>query len=204
MATKNETPSSASKKSQAGRAGNARKIFLLTLIASLSISALIAITIFMSGEFGDTQGKVLFTTLAIGVYSLTGLCCTSLYDRQRYVVPASLGIIASVAAFIIALLSIWGDQFIEANWRLLLTSLVVAVSLAHVSLLLLIETAKRSTQYVRALTFGCIAVVAGLLIYLIYGGSDGDSNVLIRLIGTFAVLDVLGTILTPLLRKIES
>lgn len=208
MATKNKAPSKTSKasntKSQVQPAGSARKLFLLTLIGSLTVSALIAIIIFLSGEFGDTQGRVLFTTLAVGVYSLTGLCCTSLYDRQRYIVPASLGIIASVVAFIIALLSIWGNSFIETNWRLLLTSLVVAVSLAHISLLLLIETVKRGTQFVRALTFGCITVVAGLLIYMIYGGSDGETNILIRLIGTFAVLDVLGTILTPLLRKIES
>lgn len=182
---------------------NARKLFLLTLIGSLTVTALIAIIIFLSGEFGDTQGKLLFTTLAVGVYSLTGLCCTSLYDKQRYTVPASLGLIASVAGFIIALFTIWGERFTQTDWRLTSTSLIVAVTFAHASLLLLINTAKRITQLVRALTLGCITVVAGLLIYMIFGGND-ELDILLRLVSVFAVLDVLGTILTPLLRKVES
>ncbi len=48
-----------------------RGILLVSLIASLSLSALIAIFVFLFGDFGETEIKILLTTLTIGGYSLT-------------------------------------------------------------------------------------------------------------------------------------
>lgn len=181
-----------------------RKAFLWMLIASLSISALIAIIIFLGGDTGGTQGRVLMTTLAVGFYSLLGLCCTSLYDRGRYIPVVALGLLAAIAGFVYSVVLIWSDTIVGTNWRVLFTLLVISVAFAHASLLLLIDLTKNLAQLARALTLGFITVVAGLLIFKIFGGDDGGTDVLWRAIGVFAVLDALGTIVTPLLRKIET
>ena len=62
---------------------NLRKTFLITMIISLSISALIGIIIFLFGDFGDSEVKILLTTLSIGGFSLTGLCCSVLYEKKN-------------------------------------------------------------------------------------------------------------------------
>ena len=60
-----------------------KKIFLITMVISLSISALIGIFVFLLGDFGETDFKLLMTTLTIGGYSLTGLCCSVLYEKRK-------------------------------------------------------------------------------------------------------------------------
>lgn len=62
---------------------NVKKVFLITMIISLSISALVGIVLFLIGSFGYLELRILLTTLAIGGFSLTGLCSSLLYDKHR-------------------------------------------------------------------------------------------------------------------------
>src|SRR3989344_5979590 len=64
-----------------------KKAFLISMIVSLSISVLIGIVIFLLGSFGETQTRILLTTLTIVGFSLAGLCSATLYDKQNYVQP---------------------------------------------------------------------------------------------------------------------
>ncbi len=61
-----------------------RRWFLIILIVSLGISALTAIFILIFGEFGDTEGKIIFTTLTISLYSLTGMGSAASLERGRW------------------------------------------------------------------------------------------------------------------------
>lgn len=63
---------------------NFKKILLVTMIIYLVISALIGIIVFLFGEFWDTAIKLLLTTLIIGIYILTGLCSSSLYEKRKF------------------------------------------------------------------------------------------------------------------------
>jgi hypothetical protein len=58
-----------------------RRIAIWTVIVSLVITALIGIYTIVSGEFGETQGKVMLTTLAVAGFREDDLAIT-VEDRQ--------------------------------------------------------------------------------------------------------------------------
>lgn len=58
--------------------------------------------------------------------------------------------------------------------------------------------------YIRSLvssTIFCIIAVAGILIGLVALEDSGSGDAIYRLLGVFAILDVLGTIVSPVLVK---
>ena len=180
-----------------------RGILLVPLIASLSLSALVAIFVFLLGDFGETEIRLLLTTLTIGAYSLTGMCASVLYERKRYILLARAGIVVSATAFLITLGAIWEIIDFENVWKPVAIFTVLAFSIAHSSLLLLAPSDKILVNRFLAATITFIVLVALMLSYLVLDEYDvGDFYY--RWLGVFAVLDVLGTIVTPILRKVSS
>jgi len=182
-----------------------RRVFLVSLIASLSISALIAIFVFLFGNFGETEFKLLFTTLTVGGYSLTGLCSSVLYDRRKYLPLAFSGIIVSAIGFLITVGAIWEIVDFDDVWKSVIIFIILAVSIAHSSLLLLARSTKNSVNVCLSATIIFIVIVALMLIYLVLNEFPHRTDEFFyRLLGVFAVLDVLGTIVTPILKKFNS
>ena len=184
---------------------NFKKIFLITMIISLSISALIGVFVFLFGNFGETEFRLLMTTLTIGGYSLTGLCCSVLYEKRKFAPLALFGIVISVIGFIYKILLIWEfiDFWDEDSWKALIIFLVLAFSTAHSCLLLLIKSNKSLVNIALSATLIFISIVALMLIIMVLNEFDlGEFS--FRLLGVFAILDVLGTIITPILNKVYS
>ena len=184
---------------------NFKKIFLITMIISLSISALIGVFVFLFGNFGETEFRLLMTTLTIGGYSLTGLCCSVLYEKRKLAPLALFGIVISVIGFIYTILLIWEfiDFWDEDSWKALIIFLVLAFSTAHSCLLLLIKSNKSLVNIALSATLIFISIVALMLIIMVLNEFDlGEFS--FRLLGVFAILDVLGTIITPILNKVYS
>lgn len=180
---------------------NTKKVFLASLIGSLSLSALIGIVIFLVGDFGETQGKVLLTTLTFGLYSLTGLCSSILYEQKRFQAYSIIAIGISILAFLLSLLGIWSPDF--ELWRATMLSLVLAVGMAHAALLLRIVPKNAAVRWVIILTNIFIAAVVAMLSLLILFEDIGE-DFYFRLLGVFAILDALGTIVSPLMQKFSS
>jgi hypothetical protein len=185
---------------------NFKRTFLLTMIVSLSISALIGIVIFLFGDFGETEGRLLMTTLTIGGYSLTGLCCSVLFEKKRFTGLAVAGMVASFLGFLFTVLVIWEalDMESEWTWKGIFLFLIVAFSTAHISLLLLIRSDRGLVKGALAATVAFISIVAAMLIWFAFTGFDIEEEFFYRLLGVFAILDVLGTIVTPILHKVYS
>src|SRR3989344_5469629 len=116
---------------------SAKRVFLLSLIASLSFSAFVAIFVFLIGNFGETETRLLLTTLAIGGYSLTGLCSSVLYDKRKYTGFSLLGILIAVIGFLVTVGAIWEVVDFQDSWKGVFILMVVSFSIAHASLLLL-------------------------------------------------------------------
>lgn len=180
-----------------------RGILLVSLIASLSISALIAIFVFLFGDFGETEIKLILTTLTIGGYSLTGMCSSALYERRRYILLARAGIMVSAIAFLITIGAIWEIIDFDDIWQLLAIFTVLAFSIAHSSLLLLAPSDKSLVNRSLAATITFIVIVALMLIYLVLADDNDVGDFYFRWLGVFAVLDVLGTVVTPILKKVS-
>ena len=84
-----------------------KRLFLILLLASLAISAVIGIVIFILGDFGEddglnhTQFKLLFTTFAVAGFSVTGLVSSLLYDLNRALFLSYTGIAVSMLGFLV-------------------------------------------------------------------------------------------------------
>jgi len=183
---------------------NFKKVFLITMIISLSISALIGIIIFLLGDFGEIEARILLTTLTIGGFSLTALCNSALYDKHRYVPFSTTGMIVAAIGFLITTLAIWEILDFSEIWKVIIISIILSVSIAHSSLLLLIKSRKTIVNVSLMLTLLFISIVALMLIILVLSEFDMDFEFYYRLLGVFAILDVLGTIVTPIVLKVTS
>ena len=180
-----------------------RKIIVRLTIGSFSIAALLGIlALLMGGEFSETQGDVLITTLLVGVVSIAVLCyITAAGTRYQWV--GILGGISALVPTVVGLILIWSqfDSHLDFVWQTFGVGTTVAATLAQVSLLLSIGAlAKPGARTVLYATLASTAVVAVLVIIAIT--RDGDVGFgYWRILGIVAILDVLGTVTVAALTK---
>jgi hypothetical protein len=184
----------------------ARRIAIIVTIASLAVAAAIGIIALLSGDFGETQGRILATTTLVAGSSILLLCHLAVVGRAVRVVGFA-GITVTTIALVLALILVWTDWTagtdLSAVWRWLGVAAVVAVSLAHANLLLLLSVRRRAVvRWGLWLTLAMIAIVALMIVVPIL--TDGDipghqGDTYWRVFGVVAILDVLGTIAIPVL-----
>lgn len=184
----------------------ARKGAIYGIIISFSGAALVGIIALLGGDFGETQGKILLTTVLFGAFSITALCHLAIADRAMRIVGVS-GLLASGVALVSGLVLIWrdwADSDLEVWFKVFAAAGILAVSFAHANLLLLLAGRRRAAiRWGLAATLIAIAVVAVMLILPIL--TDGDipgedaGDVYWRVFGVIAILDVLGTVVVPVL-----
>ena len=175
-----------------------QRVFLYSLLVCLAIGAGAAILALSWIGFGEIQVKIILTTLSLGVYSLTGLCCAAVADQRQLRAFGGLGIGVSVVGGMFAVLTNWE---IITGWELLLKGrfcfLILGLAFAHASLLLRVPTTNSAVLSVRNVTLGIIALLAVLLLSVTI-----NPKVVLAfwaLLGTLGVLDLLGTVATPIL-----
>lgn len=182
----------------------ARRSAIIAIVVSLSLTALIGIITLLSGDFGETQGKVLLTTLLLAGFSITVLCHLAVVGRALQVV-GFVGVGVSAVALVAGLLLIWRDWGNYDDIEPLLKTFgvfgVLAVSFAHANLLLLLG--QRRNQTVRLLLYITVAIIGAVALLLCLpiatgGEIPGDNGDWYwRLLGVVAILDVLGSIVLP-------
>jgi hypothetical protein len=163
------------------------------VIGSFSLAALLGIIALLGGgDFGETEGKILLTTVIVGVESVAVLCYLTLAGRPVAWIGI-LGGVVSVDPFVLALLLTWeaidGDSALGKAFGV---GAVLAASLAQVCLLLALVGRDRIGRALIA-TLVAIAVVAGMLSIAIINGDDLGGTYW-RAFGVVAILDVLGTV----------
>lgn len=187
-----------------------RRIAVWTVIVSLVITALIGIYTIVSGDFGETQGKVMLTTLAVAGFSILALCHLAVFGRDVKIV-GWIGIGTSAVALVLATVLIWwnwsdvnympSDLYLNIT-KSFATSALIAVSLAHANLMLLLQNAPlRWIRQALNVALILITIVPTLVIPVIV--SDGNfpppsfQDVYWRFFGVILILDALATIALP-------
>lgn len=179
-----------------------RRMFLISLIACLVFGALTAIYSLTTSSFGSNQATILLTTVSLGTYSMTGLCCATLIGHPQYNILGRMGIAISMIgglwAFVTNLFLLAAPEVFEGGALLQgrLSFLVIAVAFAHSALLLRINTTNTTVQNIRYLTLGIIALFSVVLLGYIMAPENFPKAW--RLFSVIAVLNVLGTVATPL------
>ncbi len=181
-----------------------RRAAIIVVIASLVLSAILGITALFGAGFGEVQGKVLLTTVTIGVFGITILCHLAIVGRAARLVGL-IGLVTSLAAIVPPLVLIWTpwSSFTSSGewWKAFGVLTVLAVSLAQANLLLLLVG--RPQPAIRIILWVTLAMMAILAIMIILpiategeipGGAGEDYW---RWFGVVAILDVLGTVTLP-------
>ena len=184
-----------------------RKIIVRLTIGSFSIAALLGIlALLMGGEFSETQGNVLITTLLVGVVSIAVLCYLTTAGK-RYQWVGILGGISASFPTVIGLILIWSqfDSDLQFIWKAFGVGTTLAATLAQVSLLLsLVDNAKPAIRKILYATLLFAAVVAGMIIVPIVFDFYEMHDWYWRILGIVAILDVLGTVTVAALSKFGS
>lgn len=179
---------------------------IVAVVASLLVASLCGIVALLGGGFGDLQARIVATTLVVAAFGTSALCHLAVVTRAVRA-PGFAGLAASVVAAGSALWLVWGgDGILESDGdgsvlKTLLVATIVAISLAHANLLLLLAGRRRTV--IRAglgSTLAAIAVVATMLaLPVITDGAVGDSEWYWRWFGVAGIVDALGTIALPVL-----
>jgi hypothetical protein len=180
-----------------------RRIFLRTLVASLCLTAALAIGTLAFGEFDDTAANILLTTTFLSVASLLSLPAGVLLDQGRATRLAWAVIAASTTGFAFAMVAVWVENDEDWAWKVALTLGVAALAGSQAAA----STSRRRPEDGRRLLWLYAAgiAVSALLAVLIAVAAwrEIEDSGYYRLVGATAIAAVLATLLQPIVRRLE-
>lgn len=180
-------------------------MFIRILIFSLILGSVLSIGIFLFGEFGRTERRILWTIGSLGLFSLIGLCSSIIYESgadqklHRYHRELAItGMCSASVAFLISLLAIWEVGEMDYLGKPMIILVVLGVAVAHTALLMRLRVDHHLVHRLRRVTYWMICLLAFLIVFgVIFEIFEWQEYW--RIIGVIAILDVLGTILVPIL-----
>ena len=181
---------------------SATRVALLAILASLVVNALIGIAIVLKGDFGDTEGRLLGTTIGLALFTVLAIPSTVQLGRSTYYALSGFGIGTSVIAFFLAVDAIWSDGAFEDDvlTKLMVTFGIAAFASNHAALLLLATATRLAVRVTLVVTIILLVVIAATLIASLW--TEDLPKGLARLLTVFAILDVLGSLAVPMLSKL--
>ena len=172
-----------------------RRAVLAVTITSFSIAALMGIAALLgAGDFGETEARILGTTVLVGCGSVLTLACLVPFETRWRVVSIG-GFVVTLGTVALALAMIWDGSVSETDTaeKALGVGVTLALTLAQLCLLLGVSVRRPSVSPLVWITIALAMLLAGLVISLIVGESEPSDGVW-RLLGVMAILDVLGTL----------
>ena len=181
-----------------------RRIFLITLIASVVTSSLIGIGVLLFGNFGLIEVRVLMTTMVITIVSVLGLACGAYIEIRGGRELPYAGILFSVIAGLMSFFIIWNilDED-EVFIKIFLTVTLLATACSHLSLLALARLDRRFS-WTRISAVICVALLCAILLFILWFEPTGESDLIYRTLGVLGILLAAITVVTPVLHKLSS
>jgi peptidoglycan/LPS O-acetylase OafA/YrhL len=183
-----------------------RRALAWALVAALCVAALTAIGAILTGDFDETDGRVIGTSVGFAIFSATAASGASLRFRAsadlRTVGLAA--VILSGVSFLLLLVALWDDGA-EATWRWFGCAALAALACSHASL---VSGAMRDSdnRTVRALGRTSIALAvadASVGILAVSGAMEDVGQGIGELIAVLVILLLLTTALPPILRRLQ-
>ncbi len=189
-----------------------RKTFLWSMIASLGLAALLGIAALLLPRYGPGE-EILLSTALFAVFSLVALMCATVQERRHAVVYMWVGLGLAVAALLAWLSLIWFDRVMSWQVERVVVQIsgtltIPALLAAQCGLLSLPRFDGRRADIVRWTTIGVSALLATYIVILIWWYDPLarviDDDILGRGVGVLAILSACGTVVTPILWKVQA
>jgi hypothetical protein len=191
------------------------RVFLIGVIASLSLAALLGIYLFLGGwGLGSHDESLIFSTLTLALFSLTSLGAGIVMDRgsplwRWGMIPAfavsAVGAVVYLSSFWFLgelVKDWWGWEGREVLHRAMGVIAVWAVALPLAGLLGLTRFGNALT-WVRGLSIALVYALALTITALIVLGFGTHEELLGRGLGVLSILTLLGLIITPILYRVH-
>ena len=183
-----------------------RRALSWALVAALCVAALTAIGAVLSGDFDETDSRVIATSLGFAVFSATAASGASLRfrDSQNLRALALATMALSAAGFLLLLVALWSEGD-DGAWRWFGSAALAALACSHASL---VSGALRAwdSPAVGALTkasitLGVVDSFFGIL--ALSGAVDDVDEGFGQLMAVLVILLLLSTALPPILRRLQ-
>jgi hypothetical protein len=198
----------ASAKLRMMRAMELKKAFLMGFVLAFAAAAALAIFVVLFGKWGQFELQVLLTTASIGVYSLIALCCSTIYQDEKWKWLAGLGIATCGIGLAFAVLTNWEliKPELENLLKLRFFFLSVAMAIAATSLMIRVAARATAVSISKGVTICLIWITTGLVNLLLFERTHvaRADEMLLKLLAVSGILGLLGIIATPILKKIAT
>jgi hypothetical protein len=174
-----------------------RRIFLLGAAALASVAAVVAIAAVLSGEFGETEGKIFATLAATFVAGSTAIAGIALLSRGVLRPLGVLGIVLATGGYVLWTEQIWAQHDSNRYWDVLLIVLAAALATLAATACRLMTSSPELARTLFPATAGAATLAAALGATMVLR-DDGDGW---QLFAVLLILTVLGEILTPILDR---
>ncbi|HSW46965.1 MAG TPA: hypothetical protein VLM89_15490 [Phycisphaerae bacterium] len=94
-----------------------KRLFLLSLVISLSACAIVAIGVLLFSSFNKTTGRILGTLLSLGFHSAMAMACAYSLEKQRRPVLSMAGLILFAANFALMMVCVWWPEVFKPYYR---------------------------------------------------------------------------------------
>lgn len=193
-----------------------RTTFLWAMIISLSAAALIGIVALLVKDLGPTA-EILMSTALFSAFSLVALCCAIVIEKKRFVPVMWAGIGAGFVATLIWLFLVWFNQSLESGWldRAARTGGVLSLLAGWAAYCGLVSLPRLRGRVGRSVQWGTIGIWTFLTLLAIVAICFEDwfndfilwlmpEDFAARLLGVLLILGSCGTVLTPILWRVQS
>lgn len=178
-----------------------KQLLLWLFLGSIAVNATLGILALIAGDFGQTESKILVTSLLVSAAMLSVLVNRAAIDRRVLWPFPGLGAIVAVASFALSIVSVWAEIDDPVTVKLVVSGLALAGGSTLTGLLALIALSARY-EPVRATDYGLVAVtvltaLAGLWFEI-------EATWYGRLLGVECVLVAAVTLAVPVLARFDS
>ncbi|HCV26787.1 MAG TPA: hypothetical protein QGI07_00295 [Dehalococcoidia bacterium] len=173
---------------------------LQVLIVSVLISAALAVSSLLIGEFGETDGQILLTALAVAAASVLTLANGIALEKGRSHLVGPLAIMVSILGFAVSIVAIWDDFSSNDIMRTGASAIILGVALTHWSLVSMAQTLARY-RWLKTVAYPLSGLLAAFLIGAIWERVGNAATP--QTVGVVAILTVAVSIILPVLQRLS-
>ncbi len=177
-----------------------RKFAIMLFFASVTINASLGIIALIAGDFGDTQGKVLFTSLNVSAASVLSLTMFPARELGHLGRVPNVGIALSIIGFALFIMVIWLESGEEVLWKITASVLTCAIAAGHSCLICLFVLPARYLSVLKS-AYALVSILAILIVGAIWSEPSGE--IFPRILGVLSILIAATTVSIPVLNRLS-